>query len=53
MSEYRLNRDLNSFFPKGTIVTIVEDWGHCLYISNGLHRVNAYEHELDPIKEQG
>ena len=46
---YRLNRDLNSFFPKGTIVTIVKKWGDSFYISNGLHCVNAYAHELNPI----
>lgn len=50
--KFKLNRDINRFFTKGTIITIVDDWGDSLYISNGLHRVNAYPHELNPVIDQ-
>ena len=43
---YVLNKDINSFFSKGDVVTIIKDWGELLYVSNGFHRVAVYRSEI-------
>jgi hypothetical protein len=46
--DYVLNTDINSFFLKGTRVTIVRYWGDSVYVKkvNGIHRVTVEKSEL-------
>ena len=50
MDKYILIKDINSFFEKGDIITIVSDWGDLLYISKGFHRVAVNRNEIKETK---
>ena len=38
--------NINSFFHKGDMVTLVSDWGDLAYISKGIHRTAVDKKEL-------
>jgi ribosomal protein L9 len=47
--KFILSKNINRFFNKGDIVTIIKDWGDLLYISNGFHRVAVTYKDLKVI----